>query len=190
MSQRCGATRAFLAFEVPPDVIDNLARVQEELRTTRADLKMVERENLHFTVRFLGEIQEDTVKEVDRRLQGLELPRFEVRVRGVGAFPDVRRPRVVWAGVAGESEESVNSAARTYLKALEGVGAPDDHPFHAHITLARVRSAVNGAGLASFLASNGGRDLGLCTIGSLKLKSSILSPRGPTYSDLREYPLR
>lgn len=79
---------------------DNLMRVEEELTQTRADVKLVERENLHFTVKFLGEIPESMVDEVDRRVRTLALQRVEVTVSGLGAFPDVRHPRVVWAGVS------------------------------------------------------------------------------------------
>lgn len=79
---------------------ENLMKVEEELKQTGADIKVVERENLHFTVKFLGEIPESIVEEIDKRLRTLVLQRMEVAVRGVGAFPDARRPRVVWAGVS------------------------------------------------------------------------------------------
>lgn len=147
-------------------------------------------ENLHFTVKFLGEVPDDTVKEVDRRLSGLALSSFEVRVRGVGAFPDIRRPRVVWAGVSPESAQAISSAALAFIGALEGVGRPEDHEFHPHITLSRVRSPRNSGALVSFLQQNADRDFGGSRITSLKLKSSVLSPGGPTYADVREYPLR
>jgi RNA 2',3'-cyclic 3'-phosphodiesterase len=171
-------------------VVKNLVLVEEELRGTRADLKVVGRDNLHFTVKFLGEVPDDTVKEVERRLEGLALSSFDVRVRGVGAFPDLRRPRVVWAGISSESEGAMSEAAAAFTGALEGVGKPEDHEFHPHITLARVRSPLNGGALVSFLQLNAARDLGETRITSLKLKSSLLSPSGPSYTDVREYGLR
>jgi len=171
-------------------VVGNLIIVEEELKRTRADLNVVGRDNLHFTVKFLGEVSEDTVKEVDRRLRGLALSSFDVLVRGIGAFPDPRRPRVVWAGVARESEQAINSAASAFIGALDGVGKPEDHEFHPHITLARVRSPINSGALTSLLESNARRDLGGTRITSLKLKSSVLSPAGPTYTDVKEYALR
>jgi RNA 2',3'-cyclic 3'-phosphodiesterase len=171
-------------------VVENLVLVEEELKRTRADLKVVRRDNLHFTVKFLGEVPDDTVKEIDRRLEGLTLSSFGVRVRGVGAFPETRRPRVVWAGVSRESEEAMNEAAAAIIGVLEGVGKPEDHEFHPHITLARVRSPLNGGALAPFLQLNTARDLGETRIESLILKSSVLSPSGPAYTDLREYVLK
>ena len=182
--------RAFLAFEVSREVVQSLLVAEEELRKTRADQKVVAVENLHFTVKFLGEVPDDTVKEIEKRLSGLTLSSFEVRVRGVGAFPDIRRPRVVWAGVSPESAEAINTAASAFLGALEGVGRPDDHEFHPHITLSRVRSPRNSGALVAFLQQNAARDFGTTRIASLKLKSSMLSHSGPTYTDVREYPLR
>lgn len=114
---------------------------------------------------------------------------FDVQVRGVGAFPDQRRPRVVWAGVARESEQAIDGAASAVIGALAGVGKPDDHEFHAHITLSRVRSPLNGGALISFLQQNAGRDFGATRVTSLRLKSSVLSPGGPTYVDVKEYVL-
>jgi len=140
-------------------------------------------------VKFLGEVSEDTVKEVDGRLRGLALSSFDVLVRGIGAFPDPRRPRVVWAGVAPQSEKAIDAAASAFIGALEGIGKPEDHEFHPHITLARVRSPLNSGALASLLQSNVRRDLGGTRITSLKLKSSVLSPSGPTYTDVKEYAL-
>jgi len=163
---------------------------EDELRRTRADLSLVGRDNLHFTVKFLGEVPDDIVKEVDGRLQGLALSSFSVRVEGVGAFPDVRRPRVIWAGVARESERAINAAASAFIGALQGIGKPEDRGFQPHITLSRVKSPTNGGALASFLQQNGGRDFGETSISSLKLKSSVLSPGGPTYTDVREYGLK
>ncbi len=190
MRQRWRPTRAFLAFEVSREVTENLLLVEDELKKTRADLKTVGRDNLHFTVRFLGEISEDTVKEVDRRLQGLALPSFDVQVRGVGAFPDLRRPRVVWAGVSRETETPIGETASVFIKALEGIGKPEDHEFHPHITLSRVRSPMNIGGLISLLQQNAGREFGATRVSSLKLKSSVLAPTGPTYPVVREYPLK
>jgi RNA 2',3'-cyclic 3'-phosphodiesterase len=182
--------RAFLAFEVSPEVRENLLKVEEELGKTRADIKLVEKENLHFTVKFLGEIPESMVDEVDRRLRPLALRRMEVGVRGLGAFPDARRPRVVWAGVAPQDLPSVSSAGQQVIDALEGIGETDDRGFHPHITVARVRSPRNMEALTSLIRECSAKEFGRTTITALKLKSSDLTPSGPTYRDIKEYNLQ
>jgi RNA 2',3'-cyclic 3'-phosphodiesterase len=182
--------RAFLAFETSSEVKENLMKVEEELRQTRADVKLVERENLHFTVKFLGEIPDSMVDEVDRRVGTLALPRMEVGVRGLGAFPDARHPRVVWAGVSPQDAAPVLSSGQRVIDALKGVGESDERGFHPHITVARVRSPRNLEALAAVLRDSSTRDFGRTAITVLKLKSSSLAPGGPTYRDVREYALQ
>ena len=182
--------RAFLAFEVSPEVRDNLLKVEEELKLTRADVKVVERENLHFTVKFLGEIPDSMVDEVDKRVRALALRRMEVDVRGLGAFPDTRRPRVIWAGVSPHDLAAISSNGQQVVDALEGVGETDERGFHPHITVARVRSPRNMEALASMLRDYSTKDFGRTPISALKLKSSTLTPAGPTYRDIKEYILQ
>jgi 2'-5' RNA ligase len=175
---------------VSPEVRENLMRVEEGLKLTRADLKLVERENLHFTVKFLGEIPETMVEEVDKRLRTLALRRMEVSVKGLGAFPDARRPRVVWAGVSPQDLGSISSSGQQVIDVLEGIGESDDRGFHPHITLARVRSPRNTEALASAIHDLSAKEFGRSTIESLKLKASSLTPNGPIYRDIKEYALQ
>jgi len=175
---------------VSPEVRENLMRIEEELRQTRADIKLVDRENLHFTVKFLGEIPESMVEEVDTRIRALALRRMEVGVRGLGAFPDLRRPRVVWAGVAPQDIPSISNSGQKVIDALEGIGESDDRGFHPHITVARVRSPRNLESLASVIRECSSKEFGRSTISALKLKSSDLTPSGPIYRDVKEYSLQ
>ncbi len=181
--------RTFTALEVSGQVLDSLVAFQGEIRATGADVKLVERENLHFTVKFLGEISDAQASEVRTRLQGLALKGAEVEVKGVGAFPSPGRARVVWAGVSPQHEALVAPAARAVIAALEGIGERDERPFRAHITLGRVRSGRNSRQLAELLAKNSERPFGVVRLSALKLKSSVLTPSGPIYKDLGEYPL-
>ena len=162
---------------------------QRELSATGADLKIVERENLHFTVKFLGEIAPDQAQKVDARLKRLCLGRVNVEVRGVGAFPNISRPNVIWAGVLPTHEERVKSVAQGAIAALEGIGERDERPFTPHVTLARVRFARGVSELTSVLHSSSDRSFGEVGLVELKLKSSVLGPRGPTYTDIGVYPL-
>jgi 2'-5' RNA ligase len=170
-------------------VLDSLAAVQQQLVATGADLKPVERENIHFTVKFLGEISQSESLQVDARLKALSLKGGTVEVRGVGAFPSSRRPSVIWAGVAPEHEAIVMPLAQSVLSALHGYGEEDRRPFRPHATIARVRSPRESGRLADLLASNSDTSFGMTALRALKLKSSQLTPRGPIYSDLGEYRL-
>ena len=181
--------RAFVALEVSPAVIESLAAFQRELAASGADIKLVERENLHFTVKFLGEIGDSDAREADSRLKRLSLKSARVEVRGVGAFPSPARPRVVWAGVSKEQEGLVVPEAKEVIASLDGIGERDDRPFQPHLTLARVRSPRNVQGLQSLMALNVDRSFGFADLTSLKLKSSQLTPQGPIYRDVGVYGL-
>lgn len=182
--------RAFVAIEVAnPSVLDALETFQRRLSATGADLKLVERQNLHFTVRFLGEISQGQADEVDLRLRGLSAMGGEAEVNGVGAFPDLGKPRVVWAGVAGEGEGLLSGIAGKVRALLHGIGEEDERPFSPHLTLARVRSPSGGRSLSVFLRDNASISFGSTMMRSVKLKSSQLSGAGPAYKDVAEYPL-
>lgn len=172
-----------------PEVRENLMKVEDELMRTRADIKLVEKENLHFTVKFLGEISDVTVDEVDRKVSALTLRAMRVNVRGIGAFPDPRRPRVIWAGVATPDLGIVSSTGQQVIDALEGIGESDDRGYHPHITVGRVRSTRNNEAISAVLRENASKEFGRTEITALKLKSSDLTPRGPVYRDLKEYAL-
>jgi 2'-5' RNA ligase len=115
---------------------------------------------------------------------------MEIGVRGLGAFPDARRPRVVWAGVSPKDLASISSSGQRVIDVLEGVGESDARGFHPHITVARVRSPRNLEALTSVIGERAAKEFGSSTITALKLKSSSLTPNGPTYRDIKEYNLQ
>ncbi len=109
--------RAFVAVDIPSrQVLDELVAFQGEIAKSGADVKLVESENLHFTVRFMGEITDEQARNADQRLRSLRLTGLEVTVAGVGAFPSESRPNVVWAGVAADDAASVTSVATTAIR--------------------------------------------------------------------------
>ncbi|MDG6912965.1 MAG: RNA 2',3'-cyclic phosphodiesterase, partial [Nitrososphaerota archaeon] len=181
--------RLFVALELPGTVLDALTRFQGDLAATGSDLKLVERENLHFTVKFLGEVSEAVAAEAKSRLAALTLKGADVELGGVGAFPDERRPRVVWAGVSEEHRHLIAPMAREVIAALQGLGESDTRPFQAHVTLARVRSPRNAGELTALIRGSSQVAFGHAKLTELKLKSSRLTPAGPVYSDVGVYQL-
>jgi 2'-5' RNA ligase len=176
--------------EIPDqDIIGKIVSLESELARTQADLKIVEQENLHFTIKFFGEIGEEEIREIDRNLAGLRMSAVEVAVKGLGAFPSLQRPSVIWVGVAKEDEYRITALAEQVIEFVRQIGKPEDHRYHAHITIARVKSARNRDALISFVTKNGEIDFGRTKLDTIKLKSSVLTPRGPIYKDIRAYAL-
>jgi RNA 2',3'-cyclic 3'-phosphodiesterase len=180
--------RSFIAFDINNDVIlTKLAAVQKLLVETGADLKMVAPQNIHITIRFLGNVSPGMVEKVFDAMKKVEFKPFAVQLCGLGVFPSLNYPRVVWAGmtVGAEQLKSVASQLEPHIQAL---GFPKDaYGFSPHLTIARVRSGKNKQLLAEFVAKKASYDFGTVNADCLRLKRSMLSPKGPTYSTLKEY---
>jgi 2'-5' RNA ligase len=180
--------RSFIAFELDNEsVLRKLTEAQNLLVKTGADLKLVGPENIHVTVRFLGNITLSMVEKVYEEMRNVQFVPFDVKIRGVGAFPDVRYPRVCWAGMT-EGANQLRSIFTQLEPRLHGLGfAPDLKGFSPHLTIARVKSGKNKAELARWIMENVDYDFGVIRAECLKLKKSDLTPKGPIYSTLKEY---
>lgn len=179
--------RCFIAVDVEEaQLLDAIAEAQRRLKSTGADLKLVERENLHITLRFLGEIPPSLAEAIGELIRESGFKPFRVSFRGVGAFPNINRPRVIWIGVSEGADELKRLHARIE-KGLIGLGLRgEDRPFTPHLTIARVRSGRNLDRLAMALESLLDIEFGSLIVSSVRLKRSTLTPRGPIYTTLAE----
>jgi RNA 2',3'-cyclic 3'-phosphodiesterase len=180
--------RAFLAFEIEEQTVKkNLIDMQTRATKTGADLKLVEPENIHMTIRFLGDITLNMAEKVFVEMQKVQFKPFPVQLTGLGVFPSLSYPRVLWAGIAQGAEQLQNVVSQLEPK-LQALGFPPDrNPFSPHLTIARVRSAQNKAQLAELVKENSKYDFGSVESRCLRLKRSELTSQGPIYSTLKEY---
>lgn len=180
--------RSFLAFDIESDtVLNRLATAQNLLVQTGADLKIVEPQNIHITVRFLGNITPAMVEKIFEEMKQVQFVPFNVQIKGLGAFPDLRYPRVVWAGIT-EGADQLKNVFSQLEPRLRGLGFTPDHKgFSPHLTIARVRSGRNKAQLAEFITENANYDFGTIKAQCLRLKKSDLTPKGPIYSTLKDF---
>jgi RNA 2',3'-cyclic 3'-phosphodiesterase len=169
-----------------PAVQTRLASAQKFMVQTGADLKTVELQNIHITLRFLGEISPAIVEKVFGAMQAVKFKPFDVQLCGLGVFPSLSYPRVVWAGitVGAETLKDIFTQLEPQIRAL-GFEA-DKNGFSPHITIARVRSPKNKQQLAEYVTKKTHDDFGKIHLDCLKLKQSKLSPKGPTYLTLKE----
>ncbi len=179
--------RSFIAFEVnSKDVLKRFGEVQRVLVASRADLKPVEPVNIHITLRFLGDVPLDMIERIYGEMQKVTFKPFTINLKGLGAFPNERYPRVVWAGIVEGTDELRSIFEQLELRLL-GLGfAADSHGFSPHLTIARVRSGRNKAELARVISENSSCDFGTVCADCLRLKKSVLTPKGPICSTLKE----
>jgi len=179
--------RSFIAFDINnPSVLQKFKEVQDTLLKTGADLRLVEPQNIHITLRFLGDILTSRVDEIHEGMKRVNFSAFDCEVRGLGVFPNLNYARVVWAGMKKGSDElkDVANQLEAQLRLL-GFRA-DARGFSPHLTLARVRTGRNKAELSRGVQELVDYDFGIVKADCLKLKKSVLTPKGPIYSTLQE----
>ena len=177
--------RAFIAIEISQEAKSAIAELQNKLREADADVSWTRPENIHLTLKFLGEVSESLVTDIAaicvECADGSHL--FELILKGTGAFPDSRQPRVLWVGLEGDLAE-LTRLQRNLDEALTRLGFErDGKPFRAHLTIGRIKSRRNSRSLMALA-----KDYTLAPLAfkasELVLKQSQLHPAGSKYSRL------
>ena len=179
--------RSFIAFDIEAeDMLRNFSNIQSMLAETGADLRLVKPENIHITVRFLGNISPRQVDEIHGEMKKIEFAPFEVDVRRLGVFPSPKRIRVVWVGIRRGAQE-IRDIFSQLEPRLQRLGFKHDvKGFSPHLTIARVKTDRNKTELVRRLKELEAYEIGLVKAECLRLERSVLTPRGPIYSVLRE----
>ncbi len=179
--------RCFMAVECGGDELAaKFTEVRRVLEATRADIRFVETENIHLTLKFLGEIGQSLVEQVSQVVEGTSFQPFTARIERVGVFPNLRRPRVVWAGIT-EGASRLEEIWSEIDGELSKLGFERERRrFSPHITIGRVRSGRNRDKLVHEISSLSDYVFGELHVDRVSLKKSVLTPRGPIYSTLAE----
>jgi len=174
--------RTFVAVEISNEsIINSIKKFQTEISI---DAKPVESKNFHFTLQFLGEVSEDISQKIIQSLRKIEFSSFSVNLRGIGAFPKPKFPRVIWVGTDNDGGNMLVQLSKKVEKALEPLGFFSDKPFKPHITVFRIKKKVGD--ITKELDTHKMIDFGIQQVTNIKLKKSELTSNGPIYSDLEE----
>lgn len=182
--------RAFIAVELPQEVRAELAKLQGQLARAQADVKWTEEDNLHVTMRFLGEITEEQRQAIEQLLGTItgRMTPIRMSLAQLGAFPSVSSPRVIWVGM-GQGHEELSRIAIELEEGLSVLRVPkEERKFLAHVTLGRVRSPRNRAQLAQAIQELIWHPPEPCWATHLTLFQSTLTSSGPIYTALAKPP--
>ena len=183
--------RSFLAIELPKPILRKIEEVQGDLRLTHADVRWVNPEKIHLTLKFFGNIEESRIDSIFKSIEEPirnTLP-FSIKVRGVGAFPQMRNPRVIWMGLV-EEGEVLTSLQKQIETQLEKIGfQPEDRSFHPHLTLGRMRSSRGKGDLVGRIEKHKEEEFGDLQVERVVLFKSDLKPTGPIYTPLGDVKL-
>ncbi len=174
--------RTFVAVEVASqDAIRSMIEFQKTLLSAGLKAKPVGANQLHFTLMFLGEISEAMLDSIKSKLVDINFEPMQVTYQGVGAFPSLKSPRVIWIGVDNIAAPRLKQLAREIEARLSTLGFRSDKEFAPHITLFRVKDRVKNVGnIMEYKDNIFGSDL----LSEVKVKKSDLTPSGPVYTDL------
>jgi RNA 2',3'-cyclic 3'-phosphodiesterase len=176
--------RAFIAVSLASVVIEEIAKIQLALQTTKGDMRWTRVEGWHLTLKFLGDISRDQVAPILGVLsQALRTePPFRVVAQGLGAFPNLRRPRVVWAGIHGAGLQTLSEKIETALMSLDFPS--EEREFTPHLTLGRVRSLRGWEQVLAIMKEHDHTRFGESEINQVTLYQSDLRPDGAVYRPL------
>lgn len=183
--------RSFIAIELPEAVASLLGKVQQDLKALHLKAGWVHPQNIHLTLKFLGNINTDDIDKIDMAMKAAagEFEPFTLTVGGIGFFPGIKRPRVIWVGVGGQTQD-LFALQRSLEDRLAAAGFPKEkRSFKGHLTLGRFRKAPDPAAISRVIQE--------CTdIGKEEFKTrrivlfkSELKPSGAVYSQLLEIEL-
>ncbi len=177
--------RAFVSVNIEDETLKKrIIEIAETIKDKENGISITKEENLHFTLKFLGEINEDEKNEIIKNLSKISLSSFDIHIKELGVFPDFNFVRIVWIGAQSQElkklAEEVNKGS---------ISIKSEEEFVPHLTIARVKFLKDKEALKSRIKRFSSIDLGLYRVTKFYLMESTLFSQGPVYKPLREFVL-
>jgi 2'-5' RNA ligase len=185
------STRTFIAVSLPDHVRDRAIALVRQLQPAAGDVKWTARENLHWTLQFLGDVDDTDLPEVCDAVAAAaaNVAAFDIEVRGAGAFPSGSRPRTLWLG-AGQGSEKMVALQAAIERPLRKLGfRGEGRRFVPHVTLGRIRHGRPPRELTTQLDALATFDAGTMAVDEVTVYASTLTPTGSEYHTLSHAPL-
>ena len=174
--------RVFIAIEISKKEV--LKKIQTFQKNVQIDAKPTKIDQIHFTLEFLGEIDQEKCEQVKDIIKKISFSSFDISLKGVGGFPDLKNPHVIWIGIDDNGAKKLISIANEIGMKLTELGFENEKKFKPHLTIFRVKKKIND--ISVMMKEYQTVEFGTQTVSKIKVKRSVLSPKGPEYSDLLE----
>lgn len=181
--------RAFLAVDLDDDLKPKINKVIREFKEIDAHIKYVDLQNLHFTLKFFGDIDTEGIDLIASKVEKVinDFDSFEIKIKGCGAFPNKNRIKVIWVGL--DEDEILKDLHDRLDKEFNTIGFDLDKKFSSHLTIGRMKSAKGKDKVKKTIEEYENIDMGTMEVNTITLKKSTLTPSGPIYEDLIEFRL-
>ena len=183
--------RTFIAIEIPTEIQAKLSDLQADLAKFIQRASWVKKGNIHLTLKFLGDVSTHRIESISSVLQQIAAAHapFEMNFSGAGAFPNVRRPRVIWVGMTDGADHAAQ-LAEDIENSLQQLGfAREKRGFTPHLTLARIRRPTNLGAVSNKFSQYTALDIPSLQVAQFALIHSQLHPRGAIYTPLEKFVL-
>jgi RNA 2',3'-cyclic 3'-phosphodiesterase len=176
--------RLFIAIDIENKLKNNIFNLQKMLEGF-GKIKFIEPENLHYTLKFLGEVPEKEIESTVKKIREIKLNKFKVHIKGIGFFDSEKYIRVLWLDCDKGSEE-LKSIAEILEKKLSYI-REDEYSYRPHLTIGRISFVENREGLIKAIKENENIEIGEFIVNKISLKQSILTTKGPVYKDYKTF---
>ena len=183
--------RTFIAIELPEEIIASISKIQESIRSYGFKVRWVRPQNIHLTLKFLGNVRVAETEAIGRALLASVngFAPLAMTAKGIGVFPGIKRPRVLWVGVGGQINELIQLQQALDEK-LAGLGFPrEKRAFKGHLTMGRVQAKIDPKRLLEAIKEYDGFESEPFVADKMILFQSELHPAGAIYTKLMEAPL-
>jgi RNA 2',3'-cyclic 3'-phosphodiesterase len=183
--------RTFIAVEIPENIASAIRKLQQGLEGYGIDMRWIRYENIHLTLKFLGDVQavdiDNISKAILRTVDGIAS--ISLKAKGIGVFPGIKRPRVLWVGLAGQLEVLMQ-LQKTLDSNLKDIGfSQETRPFKGHLTIGRIRAKMNTKKFGEALMAFRNFETETFIADKIILFKSELKPQGAVYTHLASAPL-
>ncbi|MBQ6138692.1 MAG: RNA 2',3'-cyclic phosphodiesterase [Methanobrevibacter sp.] len=181
--------RSFLAIELKEDLVPKILDVQKEFKKTNANIKYVPSENMHFTLKFFGNIDEDMIDDISDSVEKVikNYSSFDLNIKNCGCFPNKNVIKVLWLGL--EEGSPIKSLQKDLDMEFKKLGFKKERNFISHLTIGRVKSPKNKKEIKSTIEELENIEIGQMIVYKICLKKSTLTPQGPIYEDIKVFEL-
>lgn len=181
--------RAFLAIDLDDELKPKINKIIREFKQIDANIKYVDLQNLHFTLKFFGDIDTEGIDLISQKIENVikDFNSFTIKIKGCGAFPNKNRIKVIWVGL--DEDEILKYLHDKLDKEFNSIGFDLDRKFSSHLTIGRMKSAKGKDKVKNTIETYNNIDIGTMEVNSITLKKSTLTSSGPIYEDLLEFRL-
>ena len=181
--------RSFLAIELDEELVPKILDVQKEFKKTNANIKYVPSQNMHFTLKFFGNIDLDMVEDISSAVEKVikNYSSFELNIKKCGCFPNKNVIKVLWLGL--EEGSPIKGLQKDLDKEFKKLGFKKEKNFISHLTIGRVKGPKNKKEIRETIEKLEDIEIGQMKVSKICLKKSTLTPQGPIYEDIKVFEL-